>query len=198
MRYVSIDLESCGLDTVNHSILEFGAVIDDLRNPLPLPDLPVFHCYFLHELYVGSPIALSMHPAIFRRIEEREEPYLYISPMKLGFRFRRWLVENGFEEKHDRVTINVAGKNFGVFDYPLLKNQTDIGKHVKIRHKLLDPAILFLDGDDDVLPGTNDCKVRMGLDDYVAHTAVEDAFDVIQMLRYALVDNPYGPFHVKS
>ena len=35
MRYISIDLETTGLDSENNQIIEFGAVLEDTNNILP-------------------------------------------------------------------------------------------------------------------------------------------------------------------
>lgn len=189
MRYCSVDMESCGLIADEHSLLEFGAVIDDLQNPLPIEELPKFHCYFLpvEGVYHGSPFALSMHPKIFRRIADREEGYNYYSPMKFGFAFKRFLIDNGYEAEHGRVTINAAGKNFGASDLQFFNKQTDLAKHVKIRHKILDPGPMFVTKDDEVLPGMEECLNRMGEEPVVAHTAVEDAIDVVKLVRYKML-----------
>lgn len=182
-RYVSCDIETTGLDPLKDSILEFGAVLDDLSNPIDVDKLPVFHCYFIQERYTGQPQALSMHPTIFKRIADREKGYNYVSPTKFGNLFKQFLIKNGYESKHDKVVINVAGKNFGSFDLQFLKHQTDIEKHVEIRAKILDPAILYFDPSDESLPGLSNCKVRAGLSEKVNHNAIDDAKDVVLLIR---------------
>jgi len=186
MRIVSVDIETTGLDRHVHDLVEFGAILDDLRNPQPLDSLPKFHCYFILEKYTGSPFALSLHSVAFRRIADRTQGYTYISAMKFGHSFKQFLVKNGYELEHDMATITAAGKNFGAFDLPFLEEKSDLLKHVNIRHRILDPAVLFLTKDDNLLPGTETCKARMCLPDKSAHTAIEDAMDVIKMVRYKL------------
>lgn len=195
MRYASIDIETCGLDRKTHDIIEFGAVLDDLKNQVDIDKLPKFHCYFLPpsgENFTGSPFALSMHQKIFLRIANREKPFTYVHPMKFGFMFRKFLVKNGYQEEHDQVVINVAGKNFGAFDLPFLAERTDLLKHVNIRHRIIDPSILYVLNGDEALPGTKDCKERrnfkFGITDdiEVAHTAIDDAVDVIKLVRSGL------------
>ena len=189
MLYCSIDMESTGLDADNHDIIEFGAVLDDLSKLDPVETLPTFHCYFVKDAYTGSPFALSMHPEIFRRIAERDvSKYKFFSAMKFGHAFKRFLINQGYETEHDRVTINVAGKNFGACDLQFLNKQTDLSKHVQIRHKILDPGILFVEKGDESLPGLGQCKERMGLNDSVDHTAVADAIDVVHLIRFAFKD----------
>lgn len=184
MKIISIDLEMTGLDPDTCDVLEFGAVIDEIGDyNIDICDLPTYHCYFVQSLYQGEPYALSMHPIIFRRIANREEGYNYVNPMKFGNGFKKFLIKNGFKPEHDRVTINVAGKNFGSCDLQFLNKKTDLAKHVKISHKILDPAVLYFEKGDDSLPSLEECLERAGEDGNVAHTALEDAIDVIKLIR---------------
>ena len=192
MKYVSIDLETTGLSPENCDIVEFGAVIDDLSNPVQIENLTKFHCYVLppeNNSYRGEPYALSMHREIFLRIAERNKEenkkYHFVSPSKLGYRFSLFLLANGFEKKDDQVSINVAGKNFSSFDARFL-DKTDFRKHVNVRSRVLDPSILFWTPGDETLPSMSVCKKRMGEGDNIAHTALEDAIDVIKLLRWAI------------
>jgi len=183
MRYVSIDLETTGLDFEKCDIIEFGAVVDDLKNPLPLEELPRFHAYIIKNEYRGEPFALSMHPKIFRRIATKEEGYQYIYSQKLGKVFKDFLLENRYEERNSKVSLNVAGKNFMGFDYQFLRIHTDMPKHVTMRQRILDPAILYYEEGDEVLPSLSHCLERAGFEPNVAHTAVEDALDVVKLIR---------------
>jgi hypothetical protein len=190
MKYVSLDMEMTGLDSDTCDVLEFGAVIDDLEDVRPIEDLPTWHCYFLPPsdsdgCYKGQPYALSMHDQMFRRIANRDVGYNYYSPMKFGKHFRNFLDAHGFKAYRDKITINVAGKNFGSSDLQFLNKCTDLAKHVVIRHKLLDPAPLMMKIEDEVLPGLEECLERAGYAPNVSHTAVGDAIDVIKVLRYA-------------
>ena len=187
MNYASIDIETCGLQEKTHTILEFGCVLDNLKNPLFIDKLERFHCYFISENYVGSPYALSLHSKIFKRIEERQNGFTYVNPMKFGYMFKKFLINNGYKEEKGTIHINVAGKNFGSFDEQFLKEQTDLFKHVKIRHRLMDPGILYWKMGDEALPGTEECKKRAGLEEMVAHTAIEDAIDVIKLIRFKML-----------
>lgn len=191
LRVVSIDIETSGLCPQNCDILEFGAVLDDLSNQRPIHMLPTFHCYFVKDEYKGEPFALSMHPTIFRRIAERGEEanrkkYNYFSAEKFGNAFKTFLLKNGYETEHDKITINAAGKNFGSFDLQFLKHKTDFLKHINVRSRIFDPGILFLDGDDDAIPGLAKCKERAGISGIVTHDAIGDAIDVVKLVRNGL------------
>lgn len=190
MRYISVDVETTSTSTEhpeNIDIIEFAAVADDLTVQAPTESLPTFHCYFSKEFYVGSAGSLAMHAETFRRINNREEPYHYYNANKFGNMFKQWLVrECGYEIKQDRVKINAAGKNFASFDLPVLRRKTDFFKHVGIRNRILDPAILYVQKDDIAVPGMAKCKERAMMKDYVAHTALPDAYDIVELIRTSI------------
>jgi oligoribonuclease len=82
------------------------------------------------------------------------------------------------------ITINVAGKNFGVFDKLFLQDLPWWVKLIKVRQRILDPAILMVDwNSDESLPSLSVCKERAGFNNHVTHNALEDAWDVIEILR---------------
>jgi len=191
MRYCSIDLETTGTDPRKHQIIEFGAVLDDLKNPKPIEELPRFHTYILQEDYIGSPFALSMHPKIFRRIALKEKGYNYMHVNKLGKAFKKFLIENGYEERKNKegqqtVFITPAGKNFASFDRQFLL-ETNFRKSITMSHKTLDPGNLYVSVDDEEIPGTSECYLRAGLNPEVAHTALEDAIGMIELIRKKLL-----------
>jgi hypothetical protein len=82
-----------------------------------------------------------------------------------------------------RKYINVAGKNVGSFDIPFLQAKSMIPSEVRIRHRVLDPAILYSQEGDTALPDLKTCKERAGFGDVVSHDALDDALDVIRLLR---------------
>jgi hypothetical protein len=49
---------------------------------------------------------------------------------------------------------------------------------------LIDPSVLFVDWkNDESVPGLGKCKERAKIDGIVTHDALEDAWDVVQLLR---------------
>ena len=56
-KYVSLDIETTGLNPENCQVLEIGAVIDD--GTTPIEECPTFHCYVDHGLILGEPFAVD-------------------------------------------------------------------------------------------------------------------------------------------
>lgn len=176
LPYVSIDIETTGLDPEKHQILEFAAVYDDWWMH-PVCCLPTFHRLIKHETIIGQPYALSMHSELLRKIAlATDAPICTID--ELAAEFAEWLNNRWPIEK--RVTV--AGKNFAGFDYQFLKQHSfDHFFH----HRTLDPAMLYWQPEDEVLPDLQTCMKRAGFDGLVMHTAMDDAFAVVRLLREA-------------
>lgn len=82
------------------------------------------------------------------------------------------------------ITFNAAGKNFGTFDKKFLEKLPRWQQLFRVRQRILDPAILFCDfRTDEFLPSLSICKERAGMNNIVTHNALEDAWDVIMLLR---------------
>lgn len=186
MKYLSIDLETTGID-FDCDLLEFGAVLDDLDNPLPLEELPVYHVYFQRSKYYGEPKALSMHKEIFLKIADKKKEHTYLNAEKFGNHFKKFLLDKGYTETNNLVYINVAGKNFNSFDLQFLRNKSDFSKHIRASAKVLDPAILYYQKGDTQLPGLSLCLRRAGFEGNVKHCAVDDALDVVRLIRAKLL-----------
>lgn len=196
MKYVSIDLETTGLDPESCDIVEFGAVIDDLTKPRPIETLPKFHAYVLpvcrqpvkmngvgqRATYQGDPYALSMHQKIFQRIAKKEAPYLYYEPEILIRHFSEFL------RTHELTTnIVMVGKNFASFDLPFLK-KIRTWYLLNSSYRTFDPTALFFKvGEDMVPPGMKACLDRAGLKSDVSHTAISDAQQVVRLMRHGLL-----------
>jgi hypothetical protein len=82
------------------------------------------------------------------------------------------------------VTINVAGKNFASFDKHFIERLPRWKQLIRIRQRIIDPAVIFTDWkNDDALPSLDKCKERAKVQREVTHDALEDAWDVIELLR---------------
>lgn len=198
MKYVSIDIETTGLDPNKCQVLQIGAVIEDTTNVMELGQLPKFSCIVEHQSYQGEPVALAMNANILKKLgdleraskEERADLRKQYNILPVGLvakQFNMWLVANGFNPTTDgAVKINAAGKNFASFDKLFLQNLPSWGSHIQMRQRIIDPAILFMDWQtDDTLPNLNQCLKRSGFSNEVSHDALDDALDVVKVIRSA-------------
>jgi hypothetical protein len=224
MIYVSIDIETSGLDPEKHKVLSIGAIIEDTEKKLPFEECPKFNAIVLQNEIVGSPRAITMNQSIISLMgmyleankEEREKLEMVEDLQPYGYKFYEkeevvkefywWLESNGYFQGGDNsggyvrmsdgylrpainngtkpITINVAGKNFGTFDKLFLQDLPWWQKLIRTRQRLLDPAILMVDWkSDESLPNLTQCKERAGVSGFVTHNALEDAWDVIEVLR---------------
>ncbi len=243
LPYVSIDIETTGLDESRCQTLELGAVFDDWTKPIA--DLPVFRRIIAWNEVSGSPYAMALNAELLRTIGTRsndsgttpnqavemyfertgilpsksltdrildllpgnrawyEIPNILLlgpskdseifalasnppgqccacQPQELGFLFASWLTKLGLDTNKG---IQAAGKNFASFDMQFLKRIPGFKETISFRHRIIDPAILFWEPDDDKLPDSKVCYERAGYDSNVSHTAVEDARAVVWLVR---------------
>ncbi|REJ65587.1 MAG: 3'-5' exonuclease [Planctomycetota bacterium] len=184
MPYVSIDIETTGLDPERSQVIEIGAVIDDGMNHLE--ECPTFHCYLEQGYVVGEPYAVSMHPTIFRRIATKEEGFTYLPSWQVAGEFQKWLQKHGLNPADEKIVV--AGKNYAKFDARHLSKLTKWDEYIQVHHRILDPAPLYWRPEIDgfLLPDTNTCMERAGIAGDVSHTAVEDARMVALLIRRAI------------
>lgn len=80
--------------------------------------------------------------------------------------------------------LNVAGKNFHSGDQTYIERLPRWKQIFRIRHRHIDPSVLFADWkNDESMPNLGVCKERAKVDGIVTHDALEDAWDVVQLLR---------------
>jgi oligoribonuclease (3'-5' exoribonuclease) len=179
--YVSIDTETTGLDWRTCQVIEIGAVIDDYKTAIV--DLPTFRCYVDHGLFTGQPYALSMHPEIFRAIATGDTDVEILDSDEVADHFAGWLDKNGLNPAKEKTLV--AGKNFAAFDKPFLEELPMWVAEVNPHHRIIDPGnIFYIPGVDDGPPDTAECLRRAKLPPVVNHKALDDAFDVVRLIRY--------------
>lgn len=220
MKYISIDVETTGLDPEFNQILSIGAVIEDTLNPIPFEELPKFHAVIKRESVYGSIFALNLNKDLIQAMkdysearneelkQEVEESFgakFYNEDEVVEALFQFCFRNNLVESNHDinktvkivdgktypaltsnmpRVYLNCAGKNFAGFDKKFLEKLPRWKQVFSIRSRVLDPGILFVDWiNDESVPSLDECKKRAGIEGVVTHNAVEDAMDVVMLLR---------------
>ena len=218
MIYVSIDIETSGLNHDMNHVLSIGAIIEDTTKKLPYEELPKFNAIVLQNNIQGSPRAITMNKEIIslmgEYLEGKEEVrqqlklssgYQFFEEDEVVKEFYWWLERNGYFQGNNSggyiqvdngyikpaingstkpITLNVAGKNFGTFDKLFLQELPWWQKLIRTRQRVLDPAILCVDWVNDTsLPSLTTCKERTKVKGIVTHNALEDAWDVIEILR---------------
>jgi oligoribonuclease (3'-5' exoribonuclease) len=180
MKYASIDIETTGLNPEHCELLQIGIVLDDLENLKIYKDLPKLNLVIVKDYYKGSPHALAMHKELFQKIEKLEnvDNITYCNEETAVSRIKAFLEVYGFSEP-----INIAGKNFGMFDYQFLKKLPNWDT-LRFRHRIIDPAILYANFEDERLPDTTTCLKRANMSDNVLHTAIEDALQMVSLIRF--------------
>lgn len=177
MRFLSIDLETTGLNSDRCQILEIGAVVGDLTSA-PVETLPSFHRYIRHDQVIGEPFALAMNAEILRLIDDKNRTDV-VSPGKAVLDLLEFIHFHFGTE--DRPTA--AGKNFASFDLNFLNRLPGWSPRV-FKHRSLDPAVFYWWPESDTeLPNTETCLQRAGLPTGVKHRAVEDAMQVVELVR---------------
>lgn len=222
MKFISIDIETSGLDTEKNCVLSIGAIIEDTTKKLPYEECPKFNGVILQREILGSPRAITMNKELIYYLGEYLEgngdmkkeienatKYTFYEKDDIIPAFFDFLFENNYDPSYKQnqcgpgkvrikngvtypmlnglvkpIKINVAGKNFGTFDKLFLQELPWWKKLIIPRQRVIDPAILCCKFDeDDTLPSLNQCKERLGIQGEVTHNALEDAWDVIQVLR---------------
>jgi len=208
MRYVSIDIETTGIDSEKNQILEFAAIIEDTKNPKSYEESKKYRRIIIaaNDEYMFSAVAAKMNAKLMATIADiksgikiplENSPFLTehaLTIEELFADFRLWLLANGFKENASGVVeIVAAGKNFASFDKRFLENvgrnpYDNIGSlgtnGIKFHYRSLDPSLKFIDWEtDEVPPSTDLCKKRVNLRGPVTHEALSDAWDVILLLR---------------
>jgi hypothetical protein len=178
-NYVSIDIETTGLDPDYCQVIEIGAVIDDWKTPVD--QLARFHAYVTHGRIVGQPYGLAMNRDILAKLAQPGDPRIFLKPEDVGHYFRQWLINH----YGTAFAVVAAGKNFGSFDLQFLKRLPGFTDQVVFYHRAIDPAMLYWNPEVDHSgpPSTAQCLARAGLPDLVMHTAIEDAVQVIELVR---------------
>jgi len=207
MKYVAIDIETTGVDPEVHQILEVGAILEDTNNILNYEDIPKFSCIIDRTELFGNVFALDMNKRIIEILKNysvfpkegyiapgtehyiMKQKYNIIKEKELAFKFTQWLGPH-IQAEEDSMgfytcpPFNVAGKNFASFDARFLNKVPEWRAVVRYERRIIDPSTSYTNWMTDVrLPSLDECLVRAGVDKVVSHTAVEDCWDLIQVLR---------------
>ena len=174
-----------------------GAVVEDTEHPeVPVEELPTFGCYVKYSRYTGSAFALGLNGWIFDIISGRAENKngypiysgddLYqnangtaLVPKEWEHIFNSWLCKQFPLANSEIPKIVLAGKNVAKFDYQFLSENIQR----RFYHRMIDPGSCFIDWSLNSPQSLDDLKKGFNIAGEVTHDAVEDARDVIRVLR---------------
>ena len=192
MKFCAIDIETTGLDPHQHGVIEFAAVYADLAGTF---EPKTFHRFIIPINMMWDFYCLKLHSALIQEIDQlaaAKDPSVVGSLDKVALQFKHWLhAECGVplstknirtDDKLVLERVTAAGKNFGSFDLQFLLHGTkEFGS--SFRHRSLDPVMLYTSPDDTIPLDLAGCKLRAGLVPKVAHRALQDCWDVVDLLQ---------------
>lgn len=198
--YVSIDLETTGISHKSH-ILELGAVFEDWESPVS--ELKRIRLPFKWEVFTyAEPYALAMNAKLIQDIAYKKiQSY---SPGEAAKMFAVFLNECHekilkFDEKYNLTNvlkgkIQFAGKNVAGFDIPKIEawladfEYYRSTYHKTKMHRVIDVGALYMQ-DFGYVPNLDQINAISHPErTEVAHTAIEDAIDVILAIRKKFED----------
>lgn len=179
MRYVSLDIETTCLTPHPDHILGLSMVVEDTeRTDIAVEDLPHLTVLLNQPIIKGDAYALGMNSWIldFISVRKKDCPYLIISPYDL-FSFVSVFLDTHYPIKKGKYTL--TGKNVGTFDYQFLPD--DVKK--LFNHRMIDPGSVCIDWKEEKPLDLGSLLKRAGFEHDVTHDMLEDARDVIRVLR---------------
>lgn len=201
MKIVSCDIETSGLNHKEDQILSIGIVVEDTKNILPLNECPQIHIIIPRENISGSVFALDMNRDLITKIKDYNlkrdgrkeingaayyEGDFFVRETIVAKFIAERLKDYGFkpDPKDKKIHITCLGKNFGTFDKLFLEQLPSFNQYIKIRQRIIDPAVLATNWqEDEALPSLNTCMERVGIKGVVTHNALEDALVTLDVLR---------------
>ena len=209
MKFLSIDIETTSIKPKNGELLSFACVLEDTNDIKSVEDLPHFYCVFKQPSFKGDVHALNMNKELINEITEGTSKHL-IEISDFNQMFNNFLASNTktYHTSNSCVIINekirgnrfyptlptdvakavkikVCGKNFASFDKVWIENKIpNFNKYFQFHHRMMDVGSMFVDlKNDQWIPDLKECMVRSGIEGEVSHNALQDARDVIRVLR---------------
>lgn len=170
MKFLSLDLETTGVDPKTNQILEIGAILFDTEKDTK--SCPAFDIRIKHPKHKLNwhERARQMNDQLYEEIYTLNKTAF--APKKAFALFEKWLEDN----VHFRVTV--CGKNIAGFDIPFLQ-EAGFPTRKWFDSRVIDPAILFWKPSmDEYLPGSSEMYRRAGINQSVSHRALDDAAQV--------------------
>ncbi len=169
--YVSIDIETTGLDRQRVHVLQLSAVYDNGKD---LGDLPTFDRVIKWPVITyGEEYAMNLNRGLLQRAYQNDD---VVSIDRAHLDFEQWL-----DTVQPSGRFTAAGKNIQGFDMPILMNPVNCFPMSRFLRRTLDPGSMYTDEFDHI--PTLDELNRVTGRKAVTHDALDDAWDVIYAIR---------------
>lgn len=167
--YVSIDIETTGLNTELAEVLEVALVYDD--GITDVEELPRLNLLIkpVGQYYEAG--AMAMHGQLFSEINCNLNQLC--NPEIIGYKISAWIETLNITNK-----IVFAGKNASTFDLPILSRITKMPEY---HHRVIDVGSVYYNYFGYV-PSLVEINKLLCLKP-VSHRALDDALNVVQALR---------------
>ena len=181
MKYVSLDIETSSLTPDPENVISLAMVIDDLVTPID--QLPRLHILFKQELQDTDDYAMAMNSKLlYARASNaamEKFPELCLTHVVRDWSHASDLIHQFLHGIVGLDRLPLAGKNVMGFDYQFLPQEVKRW----FAHRSLDPGSMYALPTDKRPPDTSECCRRAGIDDTVTHNALDDALQVIALIR---------------
>ena len=199
--YISVDLETTGVDLEKSEILEIGAVYDDGVSAIESLEKLEFIIQ-LDVITHAEPYAVNMNARLFKAMARKEGTSLAIAFNAITDLFCKgataaaeWDMANKF---NPRNKIYIAGKNAASFDIPILKSFLKRREYPNtkvlfdsIHYQVLDVGSMYYAEFGGRIPSLSEISARAGRAE-VTHKALDDAMDVVYATRAKMKDSRWA------
>ncbi len=171
--YLSVDIETTGVDLERSHVLQLAAVYDDGR---PLEELPTFNRVVRWKVITyGEEYAMNLNRHLLEKTFSVNDDYPTISAVQAAFGSFLYQVQ-------PEGKITPAGKNVAAFDVPILKNPTNGFAWRRFNRRALDPGSMYTE-EFDHIPSLGEINKYLGRE-AVTHDALDDCWDVVHAIRH--------------
>jgi oligoribonuclease (3'-5' exoribonuclease) len=187
--YISLDIETAGLD-IDSTILEIGLVLDS-GDGTPLESLQTLRAHPAFDyIEKANPVALNINRDLLAELAKNPgQPIKQIFPQIEAVFERAGDLAFSWDEANSKAKpsrrVQVAGKNVASFDLPRLRHQfpcLDRLFNKTLQHRTLDVGSMYASRFG-YTPSLQEILDLISDNKTVAHTAVEDALDVVRAIR---------------
>jgi oligoribonuclease (3'-5' exoribonuclease) len=203
MKFISLDLETTGLNPSTDQIIQFAAIMVDTEQPMEM--WPAINLLVHHERYAGEAFALQMNQKILHKIATAKDfDFVVGNSPQAGFMLGSspfpepkhvyveslWLTYSSFIHHYTNIPISrqknvYAGFNIGCFDMQFLFNHISQSWGNHHRYLEVSPLYMGMKKNNNKVPSSSEV-VRDLLGEEVSHDALQDALQAAKCAKIIL------------